>query len=164
MRYTFIITIFFLLLPAPVFAWPGRIVAVIDGDTITVEPIEGGQPVRVRLHGIDAPEKRQPGGESARGFVFDFLYKSVEVEEQKRSPDRYGRAVAIIHLSNGDTLQAALLRAGFAWVWPRYCENCQSWQELQDDARRAWRGLWLDPSPTAPWEWRQQKRDARERP
>ena len=58
MRYFLIITRLFLFLPTAASAWPGRIVAVIDGDTIEVEPANGGQRVRVRLHGIDAPEKR----------------------------------------------------------------------------------------------------------
>lgn len=161
-RYLLIFMAFFLFLPAPATAWPGRIVAVLDGDTIDVEPSEGGQHIRVRLYGIDAPEKRQTGGESAKGFVFGFLYHSVDVAEQDKSPDRYGRVVAIIHLPDGDTLQAAILRAGFAWVWPRYCKNCQSWQELHDDARVSRRGLWAAPNPMAPWLWRQQKRDARQ--
>ena len=163
MRYFLIITILFLFLPATASAWPGRIVAVIDGDTIEVEPANGGQRVRVRLHGIDAPEKRQPGGESATGFVFGFLYREVEIQEQEKSPDRYGRTVATIFFPDGDSLQAALLRNGFAWVWPRYCKNCQEWQGLQEDARMARRGLWSEPSPMAPWLWRQQRREARQR-
>ena len=161
MRYLLIIMVLFLFLPATAVAWPGRIVNVIDGDTIDVEPSEGGQRVRVRLHGIDAPEKNQTGGESAKGFVFGFLYQTVEVAEQDKSPDRYGRAVAIIHFHDGDTLQAAILRAGLAWVWPRYCKNCESWQDLQGDARISRHGLWSEPNPTAPWLWRQQSRDAR---
>ena len=163
MRYFLIITILFLFLPTAASAWPGRIVTVVDGDTIEIEPSLGGQRVRVRLHGIDAPEKRQPGGEAATGFVFDFLYREVEVQEQGKSPDRCGRTVAIIFFPDGDSLQAALLRNGLAWVWPQYCKNCQVGQGLQDDARMARRGLWSEPSPMAPWLWRQQRREARQR-
>ena len=134
---------------------------MIDGDTIDVEPFEGGQRVRVRLHGIDAPEKNQAGGELAKGFVFGFLYQNVDVAEQDKSPDKYGRVVVIIHFYNGDTLQAVILRAGFAWVWPRYCKNCQSWLDLQEDARIFRRGLWSTSNPTAPWQWRQQSRNTR---
>lgn len=163
MRYFLIIPILFLFLPPAASAWPGRIVTAIDGDTIEVEPSMGGQRVRVRLHGIDAPEKRQPWGESATGFVFGFLYREVQVQEQGKSPDRYGRTVAIIFFSDGDSLQAALLRNGLVWVWPRYCKNCQVWQGLQDDARMSRRGLWSEPNPTPPWLWRQQRREARQR-
>jgi Micrococcal nuclease (thermonuclease) homologs len=163
MRYFLIITVLFLFLPASALAWPGRIVNVLDGDTIDVEPAVGGQRVRVRLHGIDAPEKRQSGGEAARDFAFGFLYQEVEVKEEGKNPDRYGRVVAAIYLSDTETLQAALLHAGLAWVWPRYCKNCYSWQALQDDARRAKRGLWYEQSPIPPWEWRQLRRDTNQR-
>ena len=77
MRYFLIIPILFLFLPPAASAWPGRIVTAIDGDTIEVEPSMGGQRVRVRLHGIDAPEKRQPWGESATGFCIGrFRFRS----------------------------------------------------------------------------------------
>lgn len=131
-----------LLAPFDAEAWSGRVVSVADGDTITVEPEAGGERIKVRLHGIDCPERRQPYGEAARGFVYDLaLYKTVEVEETDR--DRYGRTVAIVHLEN-DTLQAALLRAGMAWVYIKYCPNCSEWDMLQEDARRSKRGLWAD--------------------
>ncbi|MDR0828336.1 MAG: thermonuclease family protein [Desulfovibrio sp.] len=70
-------------------------VAVADGDTITVEPARGGDRVKIRLHGIDAPERKQPYGETARGFVSNsVLFKQVDV--QPRDRDRYGRTVAIV--------------------------------------------------------------------
>ena len=60
-----------LLLASPVLAWPARIIQVTDGDTLTVELVTGGERVKVRLHGIDAPERNQPGGEAARAFPTD---------------------------------------------------------------------------------------------
>lgn len=144
------------MLPVDASAWSGRVVAVADGDTITVEPEAGGERVKIRLHGIDCPERRQAYGEAARGFVYDaVLYKVVEVEETGR--DRYGRTVAIIRL-NDDTLQAALLRSGMAWVYVKYCPNCSEWDLLQGEAQKNKRGLWVDENPISPWEWRKGQR------
>ncbi len=141
------------LLPTSAFAWPGRVVVVTDGDTLVVEPESGGDRVKVRLHGIDAPERKQPYGEASRGFAIDIaLFKSVEIEETAR--DRYGRIVAIVWLPTGESLQSELLRAGLAWVWPRYCMNCDKWMDLQRRAMEAATGLWTDENPITPWEWR----------
>lgn len=119
-------------------------VAVADGDTITVEPLAGDEQIKVRLHGIDAPERKQPTGEAARGFVFEIaLYKTVEVEE--KNVDRYGRLVAVIWLPSGESLQALLLENGLAWVCPRYCRNCREWEQLQHAAQQNRRGLWANP-------------------
>ena len=138
----------------PAVGFPAKVVAVIDGDTITAEPVNGGGRIKIRLNGIDAPERKQPGGEAARGFVFEVaLFKRVDVELVGK-PDRYGRNVAIVYLPNGESLQAALLKAGYAWVWTRYCPDCDQWQSLQDMAKNAGRGLWADTQPVPPWEWR----------
>ena len=136
-------------------AWDARVVNVVDGDTIDVEPVAGGERTRVRLHGIDAPEARQPHGQAAREFVIKaVLFREVEIEETPQKRDGYGRTVAVIIMPDGESLQAALLRAGLAWVWPRYCRNCDDWQELQDTARSAGRGLWIDITSLPPWKWR----------
>lgn len=153
MRQMFFAVVLLMLVPSIAGAWTGRVAAVIDGDTLVVEPIEGGEHITIRLHGIDAPERKQPGGETATGFVFCFLYQAVEVEP-KGKPDRYGCTVAIIILPDGDSLQAALLRAGLAWVWPLYCRDCQEWQALQEEARVAGRGIWQHHQPIEPWKWR----------
>ena len=142
-----------LLLASTAHAWPARIVDVTDGDTITVEPAEGGNRIKVRLHGIDCPEKDQPGGEPARAFVHAVaLYKLVDVQQTPQQRDHDGRTVAVVILPGGESIQAALLRAGHAWVWPRYCRGCDEWQGLQEEARKAGRGIWQQ-EPMPPWEW-----------
>ncbi len=144
----------FLLFASSAYAFPARIMNVIDGDTVDVQPETGGERVRVRLHGIDAPERKQPYGEAAREFVFNIaLFENVDVEPVGK-PDRYGRLVAIILLPDGESLQALLLAAGLAWVWPRYCRDCREWQNVHDAARAAGRGLWAEPDPVPPWMWR----------
>ena len=157
-RTQLFLIIFLLLLPLPTHAFPARVVAVADGDTITVEPANGGARIKVRLHGIDAPERAQPHGEAARAYVFALaLYKIIEVEPTPQGVDRYGRVVAVVRLPGGESLQAALLRAGLAWVWPRYCKDCGEWRAIQDAARATGKGLWWEPDPTPPWEWRRRK-------
>lgn len=164
MRILLIFLLIYFSIANVALAWSGRVVAVSDGDTISVEPAEGGDIVKVRLHGIDCPERRQTSGEMARLFVNDVaLFQLVEVEERRngqneKNQDRYGRTVAVVYLVNGESLQAELLRAGLAWVWPRYCRNCLEWEKLQQEATTARRGLWAEETPTPPWEWRSRRR------
>ena len=133
-------------------AWPARVVHVADGDTITVEPVEGGDRVKIRLHGVDAPESKQAYGQAAKAFVTDaVLFKPVDIEE--KATDKYGRTVAVVHVGD-NTLQAILLDAGYAWVWTRYCKRCNDWIALERSAVKAKRGLWQEREPVAPWIWR----------
>ncbi|MDR0339921.1 MAG: thermonuclease family protein [Desulfovibrio sp.] len=146
-----------LLSASPAFAWEARVVGVADGDTITVEPAVGGDRVRVRLYGIDAPEARQSYGQAAKGFVNSAaLYKQVEIDAGGR--DRYGRTVAIVTVAGVGVLQELLLDAGLAWVYPQYCKDCAAWLERQTAARKAGKGLWADGHPVPPWEWRKAHR------
>ena len=143
-----------LLSASTAFAWPARVVDVTDGDTIVVEPARGGDRVKVRLYGIDAPEMKQPGGRFAKAFVQKAtLYQVVDIEE--KDTDRYKRTVAIVHLRD-TTLQDLLLRDGGAWVYTKYCKSveCSAWKQLERDAARLKRGLWYYDNPVPPWEWR----------
>lgn len=164
MRTVLIFLLICFTVPDLALAWPGRVIAVSDGDTISVEPVAGGDIVKVRLHGIDCPERKQASGETARFFVNELvLFQTVEIDEQpggrdERNRDRYGRTVAIVYLANGECLQAELLKAGLAWVWPRYCRNCPEWARLQQEAAATRRGLWAEETPIPPWEWRNRRR------
>jgi endonuclease YncB( thermonuclease family) len=136
-------------------AWRARIVDVADGDTITAEPAEGGDRIKIRLHGIDTPERKQPYGESARGYtVKAALYRQATIHPQSQGKDRYGRIVAIVEIDGAGVLQEMLLEAGLAWVYPQYCKNCEAWEALQDEARAQGKGLWADEGAVPPWEWR----------
>lgn len=147
-------TIALCAIATPCGAWSARVVTVTDGDTIGVEPASGGAQVKIRLHGIDAPERNQPFGEAARRLVLNVaLHRAVFIEE--KSQDRYGRIVATVWLDTGESLQSVLLDSGLAWVWPRYCRNCQDWERVQKDAQGSGLGIWSDHTPIPPWEWRQ---------
>ena len=152
-----LLTALFCAIAIPCHAWPARVIAVTDGDTITVEPMKGGERVKIRLHGIDAPEQKQPSGEAARNLLLTIaLYQPVFIE--KKSQDRYGRTVAVVWLGTDESLQSVLLRAGLAWVWPRYCRDCHEWDKVQTAAQQSRLGVWADNMPIPPWEWRRGKR------
>ena len=158
MKGILLVALLSLFLVPSAHAWPGRVVAVADGDTITVEPVQGGKRVKVRLYGIDTPELKQPGGRFAKAFAQKAtLYQVVEIEE--KDTDRYKRTVAIVHL-RGTTLQDLLLRDGGAWVYTKYCKSveCSAWKELEQEAMQAKRGLWYYDNPVPPWEWRKRER------
>lgn len=140
-------------------AFEARVVSVADGDTITVEPARGGRRVKIRLHGIDAPEVRQPYGQAAKGFVSNAaLYKIVDIQETPQKRDRYGRVVAVVKIPGAGILQEMLLERGLAWVYTRYCKDCGAWEALYKQARKQRRGLWADRNPMPPWEWRKHSR------
>ncbi len=132
----------------------GRVVGVSDGDTITVLHNDKGE--RIRLHGIDCPEKRQAFGNRAKQFTSNLVFaKTVTVQAVDR--DRYGRTGGVVLLPDGRSLNHELVRAGLAWMYRRYT-NDQSLSDLEEEARVARRGLWADPHPVPPWEWRKKNR------
>jgi endonuclease YncB( thermonuclease family) len=154
----FFICGFLLALSAQAQAWEARIVAVADGDTITAEPIKGGERIKIRLHGIDAPETRQPYGQAAKGFVTNLvLFKEVDVQPTPQGKDRYGRIVAVIEIPGVGILQELLLEAGLAWVYRNYCKDCEAWEQLETEARNQRKGLWIEEKPIEPWVWRKKR-------
>ena len=144
--------ILFLVLPCPVWAWSGKVIGIADGDTITV--LRDKQPQKIRLYGIDCPEKRQPFGKKAKHFTSNMVFgKTVEVN--RIDTDRYGRTVAFVVVDNR-LLNEELVRAGLAWVYDRYCYEsiCDSWKDFQLRARLDRRGLWGNAGEIPPWEYR----------
>lgn len=139
----------FFFLSSSLFAFPAKVVKISDGDTITVLTPDYQQ-IRVRLYGIDCPEKRQAFGSAATRFTRDMV-AGKEVEITDMGKDRYGRMVGIV-----GNLNQALIEAGLAWVYPQYCKLpvCKDWYQLQKQARQNRVGIWSDPEPVAPWKWR----------
>ena len=154
----FILCPFLLVLSVPSLTWEARVVSVADGDTITVEPIQGGDRAKVRLHGIDCPEMNQPYGQTAKAFVIEaVLFKEVDVQPSPQGKDRYGRIVAVIEIPGIGNLQEMLLSEGLAWVYSQYCRNCGEWEAIQDEAKKQRKGLWAGDKPVEPWEWRKRR-------
>ena len=143
-----------LITPLSATAWPGTVVRVIDGDSLIIRRHDNGEDIRIRLFGVDSPEKNQPHGVEAGNFtIHAVLNKAVGVVELNR--DRYDRTVAaIILLESGESLEELLLAAGLAWVDERYCKRCAAWLSLQEQARSQGRGMWTDAVCLPPWAWR----------
>ncbi len=133
---------------------PGdRVVGVKDGDTF--ELLRNGQTITVRLFGVDTPEKNQAYGQRAKQFASDLAFgKNVRLIEHNK--DRYGRTVGTIILPDGRSLNEELVREGYAWHYTAYSKD-KTLANLEADARRFKRGLWQDPNPVAPWDFRKQK-------
>lgn len=147
-----------ILLPIYALAWSGKVIDVIDGDSLIV--LRGENEIEVRLYGIDSPAYDQPFGSEATKFTSKTAcMKRVEVEGL--DIDKNGRTVALVYIEgDGECLNEELVRAGYAWVYERYCHirDCQHWQKLETVARVSDKGLWSQSNPIPPWEWRHGKR------
>jgi len=133
----------------------GRVVVIMDGDTIRV--MHNDRAEKVRIFGIDCPEWKQPFSRKARAFTSSMAFgKDVIVAVQ--DTDEYGRTVGRVLLPDGRELGKELVKAGFAWWYRKYDPDDAELEELEKEARSARRGLWQDPKPVAPWEWRQKHR------
>ena len=134
----------------------GRIVGISDGDTVTLLDADKRQ-YKIRLTGIDAPKKKMPFGQRSKEHLSDLVFsKDVQVETEKL--DRYGRTLGKILLDQKD-INLAMINAGLAWHYKKY-EKDQSrsdrllYAHAEDQARQQRFGLWRDPNPTPPWDWR----------
>ena len=128
----------------------GHVVAVADGDTITV--LDAGKTQhKIRLSGIDAPEKKQPFGDKAKQSLSDLVFgKTVQIDADKT--DRYGRKVGKA-LVDGVDANLEQVKRGLAWHYKAY-QRDQSPDDRLAYAAAARLGLWQDAVPVAPWEWR----------
>src|SRR5438105_4120602 len=145
------LTFSLLLLPALVLAdFSGRVVGVTNGDTIKV--MHNGKAEKIRLHGIDCPEKGQAFGTKAKQFTSEMVFGK-DVTVHVTDTDKYGRTVADVILPDGRVLNRELVAAGLAWWYKRYSQD-KSLGQLEVYSRAARRGLWADPNPVPPWEWR----------
>lgn len=136
--------------------YAGRVVRVLDGDTITILAL-GKRQVKVRLAEIDAPEPEQPYGIDAKQ-VLSVLVSGKTVAVKVRDTDRYGVIVGRVYTDTVD-INADMVRRGAAWVYSQYASD-QELYVLEDQARKNKAGLWALPEAVQvpPWEWRRGKR------
>lgn len=131
----------------------GHVVKVIDGDTFEMK--SGNAKMRVRLFGIDSPERGQAFNVKAKEFTASLIAdKNVRVVIINK--DRYGRFVADVFLEDGTHVNSAIVGAGYARHFKRYSDD-HDLAELEYEAQIARRGLWQDVNPIAPWEFRRHK-------
>ena len=137
----------------------GQVVGVTDGDTITVLDADKVQH-KIRLAGIDAPEKKQAFGNRSKESLSDLVFdKTVSVETDKR--DRYRREIGKV-LVNGQDVNLVQVERGMAWFYRQYqreqSPNDRKLYEAAEDAAKAGkRGLWRDSEPVPPWDFRHGK-------
>ena len=160
----------FLYSPALAGTLQVKVVKVVDGDTVTIVD-DSGKKHRIRLAGIDAPEKDQPyGDKSTQGLNKLISGRIVTIEYEKR--DRYKRIVGKVLVDPpGDVFCMALdcvkkidagleqIKSGLAWHYKYYQmeqseEDRRLYSEAELEARIQQIGLWVDEEPIAPWEWR----------
>jgi micrococcal nuclease len=137
----------------------GKVVAISDGDTLTVLD-ESKTQHRIRLAGIDAPEKAQPFGTKSRQALSEYVF-SKDVNVTVVDIDRYKRVVGIVNL-DGKDINQLLVTEGHAWVYRQYLKNLpigksEAYIEAEQQARLNKTGLWADKEPMPPWEWRRRK-------
>jgi endonuclease YncB( thermonuclease family) len=133
-------------------AW---VVNIADGDTFTLLYTDKSN-VKVRLYGIDTPERGQDFGTAARTTLGEML-KGHLVSLYEKNKDRYGRTVAVAFRDDGLCINEEMLRLGYAWHYGEYDKN-PAWKELEQQAKKKKLGLWAGSKPTPPWEWRKMKR------
>jgi len=135
------------IVATPLFAFSAKVIKISDGDTITV--LGGKEQTKVRLYGIDAPEKKQEYGQKSKQFLASLIAGQV-VEVEPKGKDRYKRTLGIIH-HKGQDINAQMVLNGYAWAYVKYSRIYVNQEKL---ARENKRGLWQSSDPTPPWEWR----------
>ncbi len=154
-----VITLFFLVflsLAASADLLTGKVVKVVDGDTLYILDANYKEH-KIRLAGVDAPERKQAYGLASRKHLLSIVAgKQVTVEYQKR--DRYGRIVGKIWV-NGIDACLEQVKAGFAWHYKKYqheqsSEDQRLYADAENQARNDRLGLWRENNPMPPWEYR----------
>jgi micrococcal nuclease len=126
----------------------GRDISVVDSQTIRV--LNGKRLVTVRLYGVDCPAKKQPYGKQAKKALRGLVFGKV-VTIQPKSLARKGPILGIVLTPDGREVNRELVLAGWCWADEDYATDYV--KEMQE-AREARRGLWQDPNPTRPEDWR----------
>ena len=140
-----------------------KVQRVVDGDTVHVID-KAGKKFKVRLTGIDAPEKNQPYGLAATYKLTEILINKLVLLKSKPNNgkpytiDRYKRVLAKIILDGRDINLSQVLR-GYAWHFKRYQKqqspsDRELYSEAEIDAKKNELGLWGEKNPIAPWKWR----------
>jgi endonuclease YncB( thermonuclease family) len=131
-----------------------RVVGVSDGDTVTLLTAENKQ-IRCRLFGIDSPESGQPYGTRARQYLSSLVFGK-EVVFRTMTTDRFGRTIGRLTINEAD-VSIAMVQAGLAWHYAQFSDNDPVLAASQELSKSHGNGLWNDPNPTPPWEFRRPK-------
>lgn len=132
----------------------GKVVKVSDGDTITILDSLHHQ-IKIRLYGIDCPEKKQDYGTVAKKFTADKCFAKM-IYVHSKGKDKYGRTLGIVILPDGTELNLLLLQNGLAWHYKAF-DKSKIYADAEVRARQQKHGLWAGKKTVAPWEYRKEK-------
>lgn len=136
---------------APTYAY--QVISIADGDTMTL--LVDQKPLKIRLANIDAPEKRQAFGQRSKQSLSNMCWGK-DAEYAAQTIDRYRRTVAVV-TCDGIEANTAQVQRGLAWVYPKYNKD-SALPALEQAAKLTGLGLWVDPAPVPPWEWRKARK------
>jgi endonuclease YncB( thermonuclease family) len=128
-----------------------RVIGIKDGDTVVLLTKEKEE-ITVRLSEIDAPERKQAFGTVSRTYLSNLIFNK-EVKLDKVGTDRYGRTLGFIYSRNGTNINLEMVKMGMAWQYDKYSKSAVL-RRAQLEARSQKIGLWKDPFPVPPWEFR----------
>ncbi|MDO9419975.1 MAG: thermonuclease family protein [Herminiimonas sp.] len=126
-----------------------QVVTIADGDTMTL--LVDQKPLKIRLANIDAPEKKQPFGQRSKESLSKLCWGK-DAKYVTETIDKYKRTVAVV-FCDGAQVHKVQVALGMAWVYPKYNKD-SNLPALQQAAKLTGLGLWADPHPLSPWEWR----------
>lgn len=137
-----------------------KVIKVSDGDTISVKKLKNnvldGDLIKVRLYGVDAPEKDQDFGYESKKALMNYVSNKM-IEIDIKSKDRYGRSVGILYV-DGRNINEELLRDGYVWYYEQYDKNNERSRLLQENAMKNKLGLFAKKGYVEPWNFRKQKK------
>ena len=133
----------------------GPVVSILDGDTLEI--LHNQHPERIRLSGIDCPEKGQAYGQKATHAASELTFGK-EVTVQTHGKDKYKRTLGEVILPDGMNLNQELVKEGWCWWYRKYAPGNTELETLEKDARESKKGWWADPQPVPPWVYRKARR------
>ena len=149
------IFIFFLCAQIYAQSLTGKVIGIKDGDTVVVIDAANNQ-TTLRLAEVDCPEKKQAFGTKAKQFTSDAVYLK-EVKYIVTDTDRYGRSIAKVYYDDNKYLSAEIIKNGFGWQYKKYSTS-KLLANLEQEARTNKRGLWVEPNPIYPSNFRRNKK------
>lgn len=138
----------------------GKVVAIADGDTITVLDADYQQH-KIRLSGIDAPEKKQAFGQKSKAYLSTLVFsRNVRLDCRKR--DKYRREICVVFVDEQDA-NLEQIKVGLAWWYRQYAKDQtelerQRYEQAELNAKNRRVGLWADSEQIPPWEWRHKRK------
>jgi len=150
-----LLALLFLCISTEAFPFGGEVVGVLEGSTIEV--VRLGKVERIRLHGLDCPEKGQPYGDDVKQAISALVF-AMQVTVEPHGKDKHGRIMADVLLADGTNVNHALVKDGRCWWSRKSAPGDAELERLELEAREAKKGLWEDPEPIPPWEFRKAQR------